>query len=276
MSFAFTGQKSGGKTSQPQVSRKEARKLDRLERKKRKADFFSGPQKALKRCADDEHAESPKRKKARVVDVPKASVPEGKPTGMLKPPLSDPDKSKPKRPQKVVPRKHDPTPSLCLDILGTQGRTQKEQDEDGYIAYLESKLGYNKSDKMTRRALADDGLDGELATIEFYVIRSTELRCRPVRSCFFYHTLSASMCTPMQISSFLIQTLFQARESEHNRDGSSSDDSSIDNEPEESHDIQSSAADDSILPTSGTNISKSKDMSATGEYSRTVYITIPR
>ena len=207
MSFAFTGQKSGGKTSQPQVSRKEARKLERLERKKRKADFFSAPQKALKRCADDEHAESPKRKKARVVDLPKASITECGPTGILKPPLSDPDKSKSKRPQKVIPRKHAPTPSLSLDISGTQGRTQKEQDEDGYIAYLESKLGYNRTDKMTRRALVDDGLDGELATIELYVICSTKLRCRPVRSCFCYHSSSASMYTPMQISSILIQTI---------------------------------------------------------------------
>ncbi|KZP07668.1 hypothetical protein FIBSPDRAFT_901863 [Athelia psychrophila] len=59
--------KNNGKTRH-RHSRKDARKQDREDKKKRKAEFFSAPPKAnpAKRAAPVEHAESPKRKKAKL------------------------------------------------------------------------------------------------------------------------------------------------------------------------------------------------------------------
>ena len=110
------------KTSRQKVSRKESRKQERVEQKKRKAEFFSvTPSCSKPRTVEpEEHFDSPKRKKPKSVRSQAATVDDA--------PL--------------------PLPS----------RSQREEDEDSYIAYLESKLGY-KSGKRAK-GIPEDGLDG--------------------------------------------------------------------------------------------------------------------
>ncbi|KAJ7761899.1 hypothetical protein DFH07DRAFT_412445 [Mycena maculata] len=148
------------------VPRKELRKQERTSQKQRKAEFFSAPQSATKRGAEEEHTESPQRKRIKLAaaatvskETPSAKDPP-KPTKAQEStaPRTEPAKvAKPvKKPktalEKLVGRsdgRRDPTPRS----LGP--RSQKDKEEDAYIAYLESKLGYgNKKNKRE-----DDGLD---------------------------------------------------------------------------------------------------------------------
>ncbi|KAF7312428.1 MIF4G/MA4-domain-containing protein [Mycena indigotica] len=109
---------------------KQQRKQERQGAKQRKAQFFSAASQQAqtapkqqqsatksKRPSDDaEHADSPPKKKARV---------------------------EPEHPVPVVASSHVP-------------KSQKEKEEDAYIAYLEGKLGYDKKKKGKKE---DDGLD---------------------------------------------------------------------------------------------------------------------
>jgi nucleolar MIF4G domain-containing protein 1 len=138
------------------------RKQERTGVKQRKAEFFSA-QRTSKRGAEEEHTDSPQRKKVKfapeVVSKPTPSV-----TAPPKPPRLDesttpriePVKAKPAKPKKTALEKlvgrSDPTPTS----LGP--RSQKDKEEDAYIAYLESKLGYGGGKKKNKRE--DDGLDG--------------------------------------------------------------------------------------------------------------------
>ena len=108
--------------SQKQVSRKEARKLDRIGCKKRKAEFFSAPHRDLKRRADKEPSDST---------------------------------SKVMEPQKTSSQKRDKFP----DNPTFPSESHNDRDGDAYIAYLETKLGY-KGGKKSKRSLDDDGLEG--------------------------------------------------------------------------------------------------------------------
>ncbi|KAJ7773440.1 hypothetical protein B0H16DRAFT_1660470 [Mycena metata] len=144
-------------------SRKELRKQERTGLKQRKAEFFSA--RPSKRGAEEEHTESPQRKKVKlapVISKPPAPVPPGilkpaRPTEPTVAPRAEPVKKvavlKPAKSKKTALEKlagrSDPTPKF----LGP--RSQRDKEEDAYIAYLESKLGYGK--KKNNRE--DDGLD---------------------------------------------------------------------------------------------------------------------
>ncbi|KAF9050784.1 hypothetical protein BDZ89DRAFT_977686 [Hymenopellis radicata] len=127
------GNRSTRRKGKPVLSRKDARKQDRDQRKQRKAQFFAG----TKRLVDDEHEEAPKPKKVKL-DLPKPT-----PAATTKVPSNDQRKAK--------------KPS-ALEKLASGSRlppTQRETDDDRYIAYLESKLGYGKGKKI---ADDEDGL----------------------------------------------------------------------------------------------------------------------
>ncbi|KAJ7030363.1 hypothetical protein C8F04DRAFT_731475 [Mycena alexandri] len=142
-------------------SRKELRKQERTGLKQRKAEFFSA--RPSKRGAEEEHTDSPQRKKvklAAVVSKPPAPVPTPilKPARLTEPavtPRAEPVKvaAKPAKSKKTALEKlagrSDPTPKS----LGP--RSQRDMEEDAYIAYLESKLGYGKKNNNRE----DDGLD---------------------------------------------------------------------------------------------------------------------
>lgn len=60
-----------------------------------------------------------------------------------------------------------------LSNPGVTSRTQREKEEDAYIAYLESKLGWRKGGKKTSTygsGLGDDGLDGAFNS---YMVRTS-------------------------------------------------------------------------------------------------------
>ncbi|KAJ7158634.1 hypothetical protein C8R46DRAFT_1178090 [Mycena filopes] len=162
------GDETGNDTVEPRKkwsnkvkpSRKELRKQERTGVKQRKAEFFSAP--AAKREAEEEHVDSPQRKKVKLAPktTPKLSAPAAAPIPKPAPVEVDARRAEPEKPakpaktkktalEKLVGRRSDPTPkSLGL-------RSQRDKEEDAYIAYLESKLGYGK--KKNNRE--DDGLD---------------------------------------------------------------------------------------------------------------------
>ncbi|KZP25203.1 hypothetical protein FIBSPDRAFT_395694 [Athelia psychrophila] len=150
--------KNNGKTRH-RHSRKDARKQDREDKKKRKAEFFSAPPKAnpAKRVAPVEHAESPQRKKAKLsaphptpAPAPTELKPTLKKTAATSAPKTTASATKPTKTrtalEKLVSRKD-------VVSLPRPGRSQKEREDDAYITYLESKLGRGKN------AEDEDGLD---------------------------------------------------------------------------------------------------------------------
>ncbi|KAJ7650126.1 hypothetical protein FB45DRAFT_887044 [Roridomyces roridus] len=148
--------KTRSKKQNPKVSRKELRKQERTSQKQRKAAFFSAPHVANKRGAEEEeHLDSPQRKKIKlageVKEAKQKTPPVEEPT---KPTIATkPTKTKkaPTALEKLVGRTEAAPPSLAP-------RSQKEKEEDAYIAYLEGKLGYGaKKGKKSKQE--DDGLD---------------------------------------------------------------------------------------------------------------------
>ncbi|KAJ7285115.1 hypothetical protein C8J57DRAFT_1290481 [Mycena rebaudengoi] len=128
-------------TNNKKVSRKESRKQERSGRKQRKAEFFSAPQNTAKREAEEEHADSPQRKKVKLATEPAGPQPAAPVKAAVNPELK----------RKLV-RRPDPSSSTLPP------RSQKDKEEDAYMAYLESKLGYTKGGKQTKPR-EDDGLD---------------------------------------------------------------------------------------------------------------------
>ena len=123
-----TSQHSRRKKSR-KLSRKEFRKQARSEAKSRRAEHFANTRQPLKRPLEEKpNADGPVQKKFKV--------------------------EQPAEKTRTVSTK---TP-----------RSQTELDEDAYIAYLESKLGYSKG----KRSKADDELDGKSTrkTIRFLTI----------------------------------------------------------------------------------------------------------
>jgi hypothetical protein len=138
------------KNSRGRMSRKDARKQERLEKKKRKADFFSSTptSAAPKHQAAIDHPESPKRKKAKIDPASSSKKPD---LATSKPPRKSTKTALEKLAEKKAPHK-DATQVL------RNPRSQVEREEDAYIAYLEAKLGYNRGKASSGNA--DDGLDG--------------------------------------------------------------------------------------------------------------------
>ncbi|KAJ3536451.1 hypothetical protein NM688_g6834 [Phlebia brevispora] len=171
------------------LSRKDARKQERNEKKQRKANFFAHTTTAGKRHAEEEHIDSPTRKKVKLSSEAQRSPPsvkvakniaaapsvahrektsvKGHEKHVSKP--SEASSSKPKRRtalQKLAERTG--VPSSHSAVL-PKGRTQVETEEDAYIAYLEKKLGWSKGGKRTKQygnGLDEDGLDDLLQDLD--------------------------------------------------------------------------------------------------------------
>ncbi|KAJ6609206.1 hypothetical protein B0H10DRAFT_484287 [Mycena sp. CBHHK59/15] len=145
------------------LSRKELRKQERTGCKQRKAEFFSSATPNAKRGAEEEHADSPKRKKIKL-----ATVVSGEPKPLDAPPSRAPVQAKgpassaPNPIKAVKPAKKTQTALQKLAGGSTSSsqlpRSQKDKEEEAYIAYLESKLGYTKGGKRKQKR-EDDGLD---------------------------------------------------------------------------------------------------------------------
>ncbi|KAF9456613.1 hypothetical protein BDZ94DRAFT_1204156 [Collybia nuda] len=144
------------KKKQAQATRKEVRKQDRAVRKRSKAEFFST---RYKRPAEVDHEEAPHHKKPKR-DKPQASVTSDSLLPRV-PNISKVDVNSQKSLR--IPGSKSVTASLdklskSSDMVWVPAvKTRKEQEEDSYIAYLESKLGYTKRNK--KKITEDDGLD---------------------------------------------------------------------------------------------------------------------
>jgi nucleolar MIF4G domain-containing protein 1 len=145
----------GHNPSISRISRKDARRLERTQIKRRKADFFSATSSAPKRRAPEEHAESPKRKKAKTANVSPVRK-------------SHASSTPPQIPiQKPARKSHTEGRSSrkFKKSVTFPGKSQRDEDEDAYIAYLESKLGYKPGHKSS----VGDGLDGAQVCLDISV-----------------------------------------------------------------------------------------------------------
>lgn len=145
-------------------SRKDARKQERLNRKKRKSDFLAGGPTSHHNnwSAHGEHAESPERGRVRIGEPEHMQIEKFKV-----------DSEGPKKPaSRPVPRKPDlkPKSKTALEKLVSRSnrppitpfsRSKREREDDAYIAFLEGKLG-----KRKKSAEGDDGLDGMFHLIQ--------------------------------------------------------------------------------------------------------------
>ena len=137
------------------LSRKDARKQERLDRKKRRADHFST---AGKRKPEEEHVDVPDSKRRKTDHVKGSTSPQKTRHDSLarsdacKPTTS---KSKPTPLEKLASQSTREAPKVAPRIT----RTREEAEEDAYIAYLETRLGYSNG---SRRSNGDeaDGLGG--------------------------------------------------------------------------------------------------------------------
>lgn len=133
--------------SRRKVSRKEARKEQRQNRKKTKAEYFSGNSGNKRHAGQEEHHESPQRKKAKLdqSDVP------------------------PKHPKltteaKALKVKDKPVKKVFQPVI-SQIPDPRRHEDDAYITYLETKLGYTKGAKRKKPA-EDDGIDGKPCALQ--------------------------------------------------------------------------------------------------------------
>lgn len=143
--FGVENVKLGGRRSyRPHTSRKEARKQQRLDRKKRNSEFHG----VKKRPVADEHSESPERKRARQEELP-ADEHKTQTAGTI------PSTNKNKKSTTGGSHK-------TMRLATTpKAKSQIEEEEETYIAYLEAKLGYSSRGKKVRKSEDDDGLGGE-------------------------------------------------------------------------------------------------------------------
>ncbi|KAI0926110.1 hypothetical protein AcV5_008659 [Taiwanofungus camphoratus] len=167
-------------------SRKEARKQERHDRKQRKAEFFISPYSngghtRNKRHAEHEHPETPHRKKAKVAHSEPSRVPSASEKGReggTEPKQSHLTKSYLKRSEikpktalgklaersQVAPHQNKKTARPLITVIP---RSREEEEEETYIAYLESKLGWRKGSKRTAKyGKGDDGLDDLLKDLD--------------------------------------------------------------------------------------------------------------
>jgi nucleolar MIF4G domain-containing protein 1 len=154
-------------------SRKDARKQERTERKKRKADHFSKTQtthSAGERKTEQEYVESPQRKRVKIsrdsVSRPPATKSHHEPTTTK---VSSRRRTEEPRNTESVSKQKLGTTALerlvnksaakarsLKDVPSKGPRSREEEEEDAYIAYLESKLGYSGGGSRRK----DDDMDG--------------------------------------------------------------------------------------------------------------------
>ncbi|CCM01388.1 uncharacterized protein FIBRA_03439 [Fibroporia radiculosa] len=162
--------KKWSKTGNRQLSRKETRKQDRQSRKERKAEYFTSlhvnnPRLKNKRNTEDEHPESPKRKKVKIAHTPITTIIAPRDARSS---LSQPKISKERiAPSTKVSSKARKVPPPTIEVP-VASRSRQDEEEDAYIAYLESKLGWKKGGKRTTKygKGGNDGLDDLLNDLD--------------------------------------------------------------------------------------------------------------
>ncbi|KAG2146159.1 uncharacterized protein EDB93DRAFT_1086687 [Suillus bovinus] len=155
------------KSGRSHASRKDARKQERADRKKRKADHFIHTAHSAKRKTEDEHVNSPQRKRMKTSQESDSRPPSSKShnaaaTKVL--PRHRP--AEPHTTTESVPKQKLQTTALeklvnksaakPRKVASTHPRSREEEEEDAYIAYLESKLGYAGGGSRRK----DDDMDG--------------------------------------------------------------------------------------------------------------------
>jgi len=144
------------------VSRKEERRQGRAAQKQRKAEYFSHTPNTRKRPAEEDHTESPQRKKHRQSDP--ESAPEVK--RYVTPQQREDKKASPSHLTHKITSKPSEKPSKSSALKkpsksssASKKSLPREDPEDVYIAYLEAQLGLSKGGKKKAKE-EDDGLDG--------------------------------------------------------------------------------------------------------------------
>ncbi|GLB40326.1 putative protein with domain in DAP-5, eIF4G, MA-3 and other proteins [Lyophyllum shimeji] len=144
--------------SRPKLSRKATRKEERLNRKRHKAEYFSSGSARNKRLAEEDHMDSPQRKKfkhdtvtpsAEAVNRPHSTIPTKSTTA--------PEPAKHAAPLMEKKKTQTPLERLVAKSAIPRSVDRKGDEEDAYIAYLEAQLGYGKGRK--KKSEEDDGLD---------------------------------------------------------------------------------------------------------------------
>ena len=176
-----------------QLSRKEARKQARDSRKQRKAEHFSasydyGFTRSGKRSAEENHADSPQRKKAKLnapqskhapVPHPADTPPKRSADGDVQRPKGKLGKSKTAL-QRLAEKAEAPRAPSKLSLQAVL-RTPQEEQEDAYIAYLERKLGWVKGGQRTARYGMDEEDDG-LGGTPFQTHNGARCSCRLLKT----------------------------------------------------------------------------------------------
>ncbi|KAG7089478.1 hypothetical protein E1B28_011160 [Marasmius oreades] len=150
------------RSSKTQISRKDARKQERAQRKQKKAEYFTSQ--GVKRAATEELHDTGKQSKRKKLygsadglgrTKPNASA--GKITEIAKTERSiKATASKTVSSSKTIESTLSKRVKKSTVPLVRAPRTQREKEEDAYIAHLESKLGYSGKGKKTKY---NDGLD---------------------------------------------------------------------------------------------------------------------
>jgi nucleolar MIF4G domain-containing protein 1 len=155
-----TSRHSRSSLHKPKTSRKEARKQSREGKKRRKAEYFSSTGTGSKRLATSPHPDSPPPPKKRSVAARQPwlqSAERQSEKGLSE----NSSRLTSKKPTRAVTSSR--TPSSRSVTLPTLPRSQQEEDEDRYIALLETKLTSGKRSKNGPgylKDIMDDGLGG--------------------------------------------------------------------------------------------------------------------
>ncbi|KAI6024751.1 hypothetical protein BKA83DRAFT_4251792 [Pisolithus microcarpus] len=145
-------------------SRKDARKQERLERKKRKADHFSIRTSSVKHDAEEDSAPLSKRRKIAHFAGHEQVNPPGSKESLVPSRRTDPQTGEPSQPSKKSKEKKAKYDKGSLKVaLGSQEhktapvvlKSREEDDDDACIAYYEAMLGYQEGKRKK-----SDGLDG--------------------------------------------------------------------------------------------------------------------
>ena len=160
-----TSRRSRSSLHKPKVSRKEARKQSREGKKRRKAEYFSSICTNPKRLATSPLPESPSPKK-RTVAGPRAGPRQPQISGLqsTKGPTEHSSGLASKKTKAVTSSRAPSSRLVNHPTFPTLPRSQQEEEEDRYIAFLEGKLTSGKRSKNGSgylREVVDDGLGGE-------------------------------------------------------------------------------------------------------------------
>lgn len=129
----------------------------------------------MKRPAETDHSQSPKRKKVKFAadagPEPRAPAKENSASGSGKAAKPALKKKQPTALEKLAARAEGSSSrSFSSSVPSRKGpRSQQEKEEDAYIAYMEKKLGWNKGGERTGKygkGLEEDGLDGRSCFLE--------------------------------------------------------------------------------------------------------------